>query len=125
MAFSIILQIFLPWAIPSEPPNTVKSWAYTKTCLPSIFPYPVTTPSPRNFLSPIPKSSHLCTTNLSSSTKLFLSRRRSILSLAVSLPISCCFLILASPPPSSASFSLCSSSSIFSFMHMTPNEMLH
>jgi hypothetical protein len=46
MAKSMTLTIFSPKTWPSEPPNTVKSWANTATWRPSIWPYPVTTPSP-------------------------------------------------------------------------------
>ena len=45
-ARSITLQIFSANASESEPPNTVKSCENTYTSRPSIFPWPVTTPSP-------------------------------------------------------------------------------
>ena len=48
-AMSISLQIFCAYAPESEPPNTVKSCAKTKSFRPSTVPYPVMTPSPRTF----------------------------------------------------------------------------
>ncbi len=45
-AWSITLTIFSPCTSPSAPPNTVKSWLKTQTGLPSMVPWPVTTPSP-------------------------------------------------------------------------------
>ena len=49
IAMSMTLQIFCAWRSDSEPPNTVKSWAKTKTRRPLIVPEPVTTPSPGIF----------------------------------------------------------------------------
>ena len=43
---SITLQIFSDMVLESDPPDTVKSCAYTYTSLPFIVPQPVTTPSP-------------------------------------------------------------------------------
>ena len=103
IANSITLHIFSATVKLRVPPNTVKSWANTKTSLSLIFPYPVTTPSPRNFLVSMPKSLHRWVTKRSSSTKVPLSRRRSSLSLAVSFPASCCFSIRFLPPPKRAS----------------------
>ena len=45
-AMSWILMIFWACASDSEPPNTVKSLAKTKTVRPLTVPQPVTTPSP-------------------------------------------------------------------------------
>jgi hypothetical protein len=55
-ARSMILQIFFACVSESEPPNTVKSCENTYTGRPSMQGLPVTTPSPRNFFSPMPKS---------------------------------------------------------------------
>ena len=49
-AMSWILMIFCAWVSDSEPPNTVKSLAKTKTVRPLTVPQPVTTPSPGIFL---------------------------------------------------------------------------
>jgi hypothetical protein len=70
MAMSMTLQIFCAWRSLSEPPNTVKSCAKTKTSRPLIVPDPVTTPSPGTFCSAMPKSVALCSTNMSYSSKL-------------------------------------------------------
>ena len=59
------------FAAESEPPNTVKSCANTKTRRPLIVPEPVTTPSPGTFWVSMPKSEQLCSTNMSYSSKLF------------------------------------------------------
>jgi hypothetical protein len=67
---SMTLQIFCAWRSLSEPPNTVKSCAKTKTSRPLIVPDPVTTPSPGTFCSAMPKSVALCSTNMSYSSKL-------------------------------------------------------
>ena len=48
-AMSWILMIFCAWVSDSEPPNTVKSLAKTKTVRPLTVPQPVTTPSPGIF----------------------------------------------------------------------------
>ena len=50
IAMSMTLQIFCAWVSESEPPNTVKSWAKTKTSRPSTSPWPVITPSPGKLL---------------------------------------------------------------------------
>jgi len=115
-AISIILHIFSDKVLDNEPPKTVKSWANTKTVLPLIRPVPVTTPSPKYFCFSIPKFVQRWVTNLSNSINVPLSRRRSILSLAVSLPAWCCFSILWIPPPSSAWEDSSLSFSIFSFI---------
>ena len=101
-AMSITLQIFSAWASDNEPPNTVKSWLKTYTSFPFIFPLPVTTLSPGYFCFAIPKSFVLCSTYMSYSSKEFSSRRTSILSLAVSLPLACWASTLFLPPPSLA-----------------------
>ena len=61
-AWSMILQIFIACAGPSEPPSTVKSCENTKTGRPSMRPCPVTTPSPGTFFLPSPKASQLVST---------------------------------------------------------------
>ena len=48
---SWIFVIFAACVSDSEPPNTVKSLAKTKTVRPFTVPQPVTTPSPGNFLA--------------------------------------------------------------------------
>ena len=68
IARSMTLQIFSAYASDSEPPKTVKSWLKTKTSRPSIVPWPVTTPSPRNVLPSSPNSVARWVTNASSST---------------------------------------------------------
>ena len=98
-AIFCILTILSAAVLPSEPPNTVKSYAYTNTSRPAILPYPATMPSPAIFFLSMPKFVHWCTTNLSTSAKVPLSSRTSILSLAVILPPSCCLLMRSSPPP--------------------------
>jgi glycosyltransferase involved in cell wall biosynthesis len=62
-----------------------------------IVPEPVTTPSPGIFCSSIPKSVQLCSTYMSSSSKLPSSSRMSSRSRAVSLPLACCASIRFSP----------------------------
>ena len=94
----------------TEPPKTVKSWAKTKTCRPSTRPWPMTTPSPGIFWRSIPKSALRWVLNLSSSTKVPGSRKRSMRSRAVSLPASCCRATRSSPPPRSAAWFIESSS---------------
>ena len=49
-------MIFCAWVSDSEPPNTVKSLAKTKTLRPLTVPQPVTTPSPAIFVFSMPKS---------------------------------------------------------------------
>jgi hypothetical protein len=51
------LVIFWAWVSESEPPNTVKSLANTKTVRPLTVPQPVTTPSPGILVFSMPKSS--------------------------------------------------------------------
>ncbi len=92
-AMSWILVIFAAWVSDSEPPNTVKSLANTKTVRPFTVPHPVTTPSPGTFVFSIPKSSQRCWTNMSNSSKDPRSIRSSIRSRAVSLPRACCAAI--------------------------------
>ncbi len=65
IARSMTLQIFSAYASDSDPPKTVKSWLKTNTVRPSISPWPVTTPSPRN--DSVAVASRLVT-NASSST---------------------------------------------------------
>ena len=89
MAWSMILQIFRARVSEREPPNTVKSCANTYTRRPSIVPYPVTTPSPRNVVFSIPKFVQRCVTNMSNSSKLPSSRSIAILSRAVYFPFWC------------------------------------
>ena len=113
IAWSITLQIFAAWVSDNEPPNTVKSCEYTNTGRPFINPLPVTTPSPGILCSSMSKSIHLCSTNISHSSKLSGSSNSAIRSLAVSFPLACCLSILACPPPSRASARFCSSISVF------------
>lgn len=58
------------------------------------------------FCLSIPKSVHVCSTNMSYSTKVPRSSNTWIRSLAVNFPFLCCWMILASPPPLNASFRL-------------------
>ena len=97
IARSMTLQIFSAYASDNEPPKTVKSWLKTKTVRPSIVPWPVTTPSPRNDSVAVALR---FVTNASSSTNDPGSSSKSRRSRAVSLPASCCFATLAAPPPS-------------------------
>src|SRR5205823_1664947 len=62
-------------------------------------PYPATTPSPGYCCSCMPKSRHRCVTNLSTSSKEFLSSRSAIRSRAVSLPSARCRSRRSLPPP--------------------------
>ncbi len=103
IAMSWILTIFCACVSESEPPNTVKSLANTKTVRPFTVPQPVTTPSPGilTCLS-MPKSTQRCSTNMSNSSNEPLSIRRSMRSRAVSLPRLCCVSMRALPPPSRA-----------------------
>ena len=107
IARSMTLQIFSAYASDNEPPNTVKSWLKTKTVRPSIAPWPVTTPSPRN--DSVAVALRLVT-NASSSTNDPGSSNKSRRSRAVSLPASCCLVTLAAPPPSRDAARICSSS---------------
>src|SRR5580698_8203499 len=66
-------------------------------------PKPVTKPSPAGRCSCMPKSTQRWRTNLSSSSKVFSSRRRSMRSRAVSLPALCSRSRRSGPPPASAS----------------------
>ncbi len=102
IAMSMTLQIFSAKVSDSEPPNTVKSCANTKTGRPSTRPWPVTTPSPGMRFSSIPKSVLRWTTSASSSSNEPGSSSASIRSRAVSLPASCCFSMRSGPPPSRA-----------------------
>ena len=86
IARSMILQIFSAFVSESDPPNTVKSCANTYTRRPSMRPNPVTKPSPGGRWSCIPKSSHRCVTNLSSSSNVPSSSSSATRSRAVSLP---------------------------------------
>src|SRR5687768_9472313 len=112
IAMSMILQIFWAWRSDSEPPNTVKSWAKAKTSRPLIVPDAVTTPSPGIFCFSMPKSTQLCSTYMSYSSKLPGSSSTVSRSRAVSLPLACCAAIRFSPPPSRACSRRFSSSSI-------------
>ena len=112
IAMSITLQIFWAWRSESEPPKTVKSWAKTKTRRPLIVPDPVTTPSPGTFCSAMPKSTQLCSTYMSYSSRLPGSSSTVSRSRAVSRPLACCASILFSPPPSRACARRFSSSSM-------------
>ena len=79
-------MIFSACASDSEPPNTVKSLAKTKTVRPLTVPQPVTTPSPGIFVFSMPKSVERCSTNMSNSSNEPSSSRSSMRSRAVSLP---------------------------------------
>src|SRR5436190_5807341 len=116
IARSITLQIFSACVSLNHPPKTVKYCANTNTSRPSTRPWPVTTPSPGNFCSSIPKSVERWTTNLSNSSKLPSSRKKSIRSRAVILPAARCFSTRAEPPPSSAAAERSLSSSILFFV---------
>ena len=99
MAISMTLQILAACCSPREPPKTVKSWLKTKTFLPSIVPQPVTTPSPKIFLSSRPKLLQRCVTNSSISTNEPGSRSCAMRSRAVPLPLDFCFSTASFPPP--------------------------
>ena len=117
------LTIFAACISPKLPPITVKSCANMYTSLPSIVPYPDTTPSPDIFFFSIPKLTHLCSTKASISTKLPWSNSFTILSLAVSFPISCCLSIAFCPPPNFIfSFSSLSSSNLSFGKLLPPNQ---
>ena len=94
---------------------TVKSSEDTNTVLPPISPYPVTTPSPGTLFLSSPKSSIRDSIKLSTSTKVPGSKSRSILSLAVSLPLLCCFSIRSCPPACRIRFLFLSRALILSF----------
>src|SRR5690242_20681569 len=124
MARSWIFTIFCAWVSDSEPPNTVKSLANTKTVRPLTVPQPMTTPSPGIFrcLS-MPKSTDRCSTNMSNSSNEPLSIRSSMRSRAVSLPRLCCASMRGSPPPSRACPRRLSSFSRMSFMRIALREV--
>src|SRR2546425_9904165 len=103
IARSMILQIFAAWVSLSDPPNTVKSCAKTKTGRPSTAPWPVTTPSPGMRCVSIPKSWERWTTKRSSSSKVPGSRRRPTRSRAESFPSAFWRARRSGPPPASAS----------------------
>src|SRR6266571_9184393 len=111
IARSMILQIFAAYVSLSDPPNTVKSCAKTKTWRPSIAPWPVTTPSPGMRCVSIPKSWERWTTKRSSSSKEPGSRRRPMRSRAESFPSAFWRARRSGPPPASASRFLRRSSS--------------
>src|SRR5687768_16574193 len=98
-ARSITLQIFSALVSESDPPNTVKSCAKTKTLRPSTVPAPDTTPSPGTRDFSIPKSRERCSTSESSSKKEPGSRRSSTRSRAVSFPSACWRAVRSGPPP--------------------------
>src|SRR4051795_11012640 len=112
----MILQIFSACASLSEPPNTVKSWLKTKTNRPLTVPYPVTTPSPGTFCSPMPKSWLRCSTKMSHSSKESGASKTSMRSRAVSLPLSCCAWTRREPPPARAAARFSSNRRRISFM---------
>ena len=116
IAMSWILMIFCACVSDSEPPNTVKSLAKTKTLRPFTVPQPVTTPSPAILLFSMPKSLERCSTNMSNSSNEFLSMRSSMRSRAVSLPRWCCASMRRTPPPPRALSRRSSSLSRMSFM---------
>src|SRR5438132_4355881 len=102
-ARSITLHTFSAKTSPSEPPKTLASCEKMKMSRPSTAPYPVTTPSPGTFFSPIPNASVRWTAKASSSVKDPGSTRSSMRSRAVSLPFGCC-LSSGSPPRCIASY---------------------
>ena len=71
---------------PSDPPKTRASCAKTTTVRPSTVPQPVTTPSPAGRVRSMPNPWARWRTNMSISTKLPGSSRKSIRSRAVRLP---------------------------------------
>ncbi len=102
-ARSMILVTFSANTSPSEPPKTDASWLKTKTCLPSIVPQPVTTPSPRILRSSIPKLVVRCMAKTSISVNDPASRSRSMRSRAVSFFFAC-WERCAAPPRWIASY---------------------
>src|SRR3984885_8900133 len=88
-ARSITLWIFSPCTSPSDPPKMVASWLKMHTLRPSIVPNPVITPSVANRLASIPIPKARWRASRSSSWKLPSSRRYSIRSRAVILPLAC------------------------------------
>jgi hypothetical protein len=102
-AWSMTLTIFSPNTSPSEPPATVKSWEKIATGRPSTVPWPVTTPSPYGRFFSTPKPCARWRAISSNSTKDPSSRKASIRSRAVILPLACCFSTARSDPACTAS----------------------
>src|SRR6266536_4482846 len=116
MAMSWIFTIFCAWVSDSEPPNTVKSLANTKTVRPLTVPHPVTTPSPGILVCAMPNSSQRCSTNMSNSSNELRSSRSAMRSRAVSLPRLCWASVRFFPPPRRAWPRRCSSFARMSFI---------
>ena len=101
-ARSMTLITFSAKTSPREPPKTEASWLKSITSRPSIFPIPVTTPSPGTRFDSRPNPWARCVANMSISSNELRSTRRAIRSRAVSLPFACCRLnASASPWPAS------------------------
>jgi hypothetical protein len=98
-AWSMRRQILRALASLMDPPKTVKSWAKTATCRPSIVPVPVTMPSPTGLFFSMPISAQRWVTKTPLSMKLPSSRSRWIRSRAVRRPLAWILAIRWGPPP--------------------------